>query len=441
VTGVPEGSRPKVVVVGGGFAGLAAAVALQERGHEVQIIEGRDRLGGRTLTAPWLGDGPPVEYGGASFMPEHRRVRRELERAGSEVRENLPTEWRWRTGGQIRLGLPVARDEWPAFEAALRRLAADADALAGGDTDAASLSFADYLRRLTGSQSVRDFLLGWWAITGGSDPSEGAAVNALGSISGHGGLLGVPETLRRMPSLGWAAIAESMATCSRAQVRYSQAVARVQWGEEITLCLDTGERVVADAAILALPLNVLAAIDFDPPLPERLRSSLGKNRGRALKLWMSTRGIPPRSLAAGAGQGLNLLLHDGMVGSDGLVVGFGPASPRFDPTDRDAVLVALRAFYPDAELVSFDHHDWIGDPFARGTWANDPAGEIGVRDPARFAPLRRLAFASSDFAPEFAGWIEGAMESGELAGGAIADALSRTPATTSAPLSGDPLSG
>jgi len=40
-----------VVVVGAGVAGLTAAQALQQAGHRVVVLEGRDRIGGRTFTS------------------------------------------------------------------------------------------------------------------------------------------------------------------------------------------------------------------------------------------------------------------------------------------------------------------------------------------------------------------------------------------------------
>ena len=62
----------KIVVIGSGFGGLSAAIRLQAQGHEVTILEKRDRLGGRAyvyeqdgftfdggptiITAPWLID-------------------------------------------------------------------------------------------------------------------------------------------------------------------------------------------------------------------------------------------------------------------------------------------------------------------------------------------------------------------------------------------------
>ena len=63
-------TRVRIVVIGSGFGGLAAAIRLQQQGHEVTIVEQRDKPGGRAyvyeqdgftfdggptiITAPWL---------------------------------------------------------------------------------------------------------------------------------------------------------------------------------------------------------------------------------------------------------------------------------------------------------------------------------------------------------------------------------------------------
>ena len=39
--------KKKIIVIGGGFGGLAAAIRLASKGHEVHLYEKRDRLGGR----------------------------------------------------------------------------------------------------------------------------------------------------------------------------------------------------------------------------------------------------------------------------------------------------------------------------------------------------------------------------------------------------------
>src|SRR5437763_11546792 len=40
-------SGKKIVVVGSGFGGLAAAIRLQAKGYSVELLEARDKLGGR----------------------------------------------------------------------------------------------------------------------------------------------------------------------------------------------------------------------------------------------------------------------------------------------------------------------------------------------------------------------------------------------------------
>src|SRR5207248_9715930 len=54
-------SRPqKVAIVGGGLAGLAAALELADAGHEVVLHEARPTLGGAVQTLPEReGDPPP----------------------------------------------------------------------------------------------------------------------------------------------------------------------------------------------------------------------------------------------------------------------------------------------------------------------------------------------------------------------------------------------
>ena len=40
----------RIIVVGAGLAGLAAATALRDRGYNVVVLEARKRSGGRILT-------------------------------------------------------------------------------------------------------------------------------------------------------------------------------------------------------------------------------------------------------------------------------------------------------------------------------------------------------------------------------------------------------
>src|SRR5689334_13058536 len=67
---VPAGAGAagrRVLIVGGGFAGLAAAHELHAAGYDVHVFEARNRLGGRVLSFHDLLDGHTVE-GGAELI-------------------------------------------------------------------------------------------------------------------------------------------------------------------------------------------------------------------------------------------------------------------------------------------------------------------------------------------------------------------------------------
>ena len=68
-----------------------------------------------------------------------------------------------------------------------------------------------------------------------------------------------------------------------------------------------------------------------------------------------------------------------------LIVSFGLANPNFDPDDRHAIAGALQRFFPEADLVAWDWHDWVADPYARGTWVALPADMLEMADPAQLA--------------------------------------------------------
>ena len=70
----------RVIVVGAGFAGLAAADALALAGAEVEVGEARDRVGGRVWSVPCAG--AVVERGAEFILPHDKTVMAVADRLG-----------------------------------------------------------------------------------------------------------------------------------------------------------------------------------------------------------------------------------------------------------------------------------------------------------------------------------------------------------------------
>jgi monoamine oxidase len=73
-----------VVVVGAGYAGLTAALALQDSGADVVVLEGSDRVGGRVLSED-LGGGLVVDHGGQWVGPTQANLIAAAERFGCDT--------------------------------------------------------------------------------------------------------------------------------------------------------------------------------------------------------------------------------------------------------------------------------------------------------------------------------------------------------------------
>jgi monoamine oxidase len=67
-----QAAQRRVLVIGAGLAGLAAAYELAQAGHEVTVLEARSRAGGRvqTLREPFA-DGLHVEAGAVTVHDTH----------------------------------------------------------------------------------------------------------------------------------------------------------------------------------------------------------------------------------------------------------------------------------------------------------------------------------------------------------------------------------
>src|SRR3990172_7337457 len=112
----PPASKKKVVVIGAGLAGLAAGYELTEAGHDVVILEARERPGGRVhpLREPFS-DGLYAEAG-ALFIPNnHDLTLRYLRLFNLPSQPSVPLfEARlFYARGQRVVANPGANVDWP----------------------------------------------------------------------------------------------------------------------------------------------------------------------------------------------------------------------------------------------------------------------------------------------------------------------------------------
>src|SRR3954453_21869169 len=82
-------AAPRVVVVGGGLAGLTAAYRLKQSGVNAQLYEASDRLGGRCWTRRGdFAEGQIVEHGGELIDQGHTEIRKPAKELGLNL-DNL----------------------------------------------------------------------------------------------------------------------------------------------------------------------------------------------------------------------------------------------------------------------------------------------------------------------------------------------------------------
>jgi monoamine oxidase len=181
----------------------------------------------------------------------------------------------------------------------------------------------------------------------------------------------------------------------------------------VTVTLEGGTTVRAEAAVIALPLNVWADIAYDPPLSEAKRRAADRRQpGQVSKVIAIVDGAPDTYIGLGWDTPINAGFVLRPAGDGRLFMGFS-VQDRVDLSDHEAVTAAVLAHLPEATVTSTSGYDWVSDRFSQGTWLSTPPTWFSDGTFERLSvPEGRLAFAGSDIAPEGAGWIEGAVGSG-----------------------------
>lgn len=415
-----------VIVIGAGFAGLTAARDLTEHGLDVLVLEARDRIGGRTWYRPFAGQDRNVEMGGTWFSTaEMAALGAEVRRYGVElVQVDFADTYRWDTGGVLRPGPPIPVAELGAAELVLHELGSAMRRTPGGrlpdpaDDDLSDLDVpvAEWLDDRGLPPATRGFVEAWVEMYGGCAPSAVSVLNFTRIFAAFGGrATSLFDGLAEKFAHGTIDLAQRIAA-EAGEVQLGEPVSEIATDNDgVTVTTAAGGQISASWGVCAVPLNVLGHLSFTPELPQpwRAAAQVG-NPCRSLKVWAAVKGVPPSLFCLGDGGALQWISGEyRLAGGGELVVGFGWDPDALDITDPVSVQQGIARYQPGTSVDAVDGHDWNSDPWSRGGWAVWPPRWVVDGHVHAFRALHgRVAFASSDFAEQWPGWIAGAIEDG-----------------------------
>ncbi|WP_344682805.1 NAD(P)/FAD-dependent oxidoreductase [Saccharopolyspora taberi] len=415
-----------VVVVGGGVAGLIAARELGRKGLRVLVLEARDRLGGRVWTDHRLGR--DLEIGGTWLHWVQPHAWAEVTRYGLEVtRGPRPEEAYWLAGDEVRRG---TLDEFmELIDPGMRRLLAetmrwiprpDRPLSEPGLASVDGFTVQDRLDAL--DLPVEEYRANEAAWVGhfNAPLQDGAFASALrwtAATAGSWHLMHEASAVFRLAA-GTRSLVEAIVADTHADIRTGTEVRRIEHDPDgAVVTTVAGSRITAQRVVLTLPQNLLGDLDISPSLcPEKRAASEEKTASRGVKVWIRVRGpITPFFAYSSAAHPLSVVRTEFLGTDDAVLVSFGADSRRISPHDLNAVSEALRVWRDDLEVLEVTGHDWMADPHSRETWLMQRPHQLTRYLEAQQQPEGVLHFASSDTANLWAGFIDGAIESGHRA--------------------------
>ncbi|MEU0791831.1 flavin monoamine oxidase family protein [Amycolatopsis sp. NPDC005961] len=447
----PAAGSVDVVVVGAGFAGLSAAERLVSTGRSVRVVEGRDRVGGRSLSGEVAG--VKVDFGATWVARRHTAIRDLADRVGctttgqfAQGRNVLWLAGRRRTyRSTIPKVSPAALVDLTRIQLALNKLVATIDVDAAwkspraGEFDA--VSFGEWLDRKNAQPVTRAMMTVVSKVQWGCSPGDVSLLHALRYIRAAGGvdhMLDVEggqqqdrytETTQE--------IAKRVADRLGDRVVLGTPVRWISQDDNGVMVRTDSEEITAQYAIVATAPAHRADIAFHPALPAPVEGLAKTWRMGVLskafvayeKPFWRTNGLSGEAVTD---TGSVFITFDvSPDGGPGVLMAF--CDPRvfdgFSPeTRRSMVLRQLVQLYGTQASAPLDYvdHCWGAEPFAPG--GPNPAVApyaTTTYGPALTEPHGRVHWAGTETAGEWAGSMNGAVLSGQRAAERVAAMVSR----------------
>ena len=401
-----------IVVVGAGFAGLMAAWRLQQSGHDVVVLEARDRVGGRVWSQELVpGDPRTVIERGAEFvLTGYDLMRTVMDECGLAlapmgmsyyVREPRGVDTTHEAMALVAIDVAKAAAQAP--EGVSLAVVLD-DLAASGAVDSSAIeAFRSRIEVTNACPADR--------LAASSAADLAMAFEANPSFRVSGGNQRVADQLRLR--LGSA-------------VRLGEIVRRIAWAEQqCTVFTDTGQ-LKADVVVLATPMAVTRELEFDPPMPLWKADVWARaGVGQAAKLhvpfvkhappapWSAVQAVPERFWTWTA--------TDGSGDVQPVVHCFSGSGPALDMLQVEAGpktwtrhVASLREdlrLDEDRAVVT----TWADEPFSREAYTAITVDTRSGDDALLCRPVGALHFAGEHTAGDWAGLMEGALRSGARA--------------------------